>query len=85
MKTTRQIITTIGKETESKNIGNYTIELLSGKTITIRNTTGKYIVSTRTDVEVVEKRGYTYKVSKLIIRYNTGVEQILETVEERIK
>lgn len=84
--TTRQIVTTSGnKTTENKNIGNYTIELLSGKTITIRNTTSKYIVSTRTDVSTVTKNGKNYRVSTLIIKFNTGSEQILETVEERIK
>ena len=84
--TTREIITSAGnKQTESKYIGNYTIELLSGKTVTIRNTTSKYIVSTRTDVSYKERNGLTYKVSKLIITYNTGAEQILETVEERMQ
>lgn len=84
--TTREIITSAGnKQTESKYIGNYTIELLSGKTVTIRNTTSKYIVSTRTDISYKERNGLTYKVSKLIITYNTGAEQILETVEERMQ
>lgn len=84
--TTRQIITTkANSTTESKSIGNYTIELLSGKNITIKNTTAKYIVSTRTDVTTVEEDGKTYRISKLIITYNTGFEQILETVKERIK
>lgn len=83
--TTRHIITTAGAATESKNIGNYTIELLSGKNITIKNTTAKYIVSTRTDVTTLEENGKTYRISKLIITYNTGFEQILETVKERIK
>lgn len=84
--TTRQIVTTSGdKTTKSVNIGNYTIELLSGKTITIRNTTAKYIVSTRTDIKTTTRNGNTYKVSTLIITFNTGYEQILETVEERIK
>ncbi len=84
--TTREIITTTGNETtEQKNIGNYTIELLSGKTITIKNTTKRYIVSTRTDVEIIEENGYTYRVSKLIITYNTGFGQILETIKDRIK
>lgn len=84
--TTREIITTSGNiTTESKNIGNYTIELLSGKTITIKNTTKRYIVSTRTDVEIVEEKGYTYRISKLIITYNTGLGQVLETIKDRIK
>lgn len=83
--TTRQIITTKGNQsTENKHIANYTIELLSGKTITIKNTTSKYIVSTRTDTSIITKNGSKYKVSKLIIRYNTGAEQILEVVEEKI-
>ena len=58
---------------------------MSGKTGTIKNTTANYIVSTRTDVSTIEKNGGKYRVSKLIIRFNTGVEQILETMEERIK
>ena len=83
--TTRQIITTAGNTTTSnKHIANYTIELLSGKTITVKNTTSKYIVSTRTDVSEITRNGSKYKVSKLIIRYNTGAEQILEIVEEKI-
>lgn len=84
--TTRQIVTTSGdSSTENKNIGNYTIELLSGKTITIKNTTSNYIVSTRTDVTTTTRNDKTYRVSTLVITYNTGVEQILETLEERIK
>lgn len=84
--TTRQIVTTSGdSSTENKNIGNYTIELLSGKTITIKNTTSNYIVSTRTDVTTTTRNNKTYRVSTLVITYNTGVEQILETLEERIK
>ena len=83
--TTREIITTAGnKTTENKYIGNYTIELLSGKTITVQNSTSKYIVSTRTETSEITKNGSRYKVSKLIIRYNTGAEQVLETVEEKI-
>ncbi len=84
--TTRQIITTTGNHTtELKNLGNYTIELLSGDTITIKNTTSRYIVSTRTDIEIVEEKGCTYRISKLIITYNTGFEHVLETVKDRIK
>ena len=84
-KTTREIITTkSNKTTENKYIGNYTIELLSGKTITVKNSTSKYIVSTRTETSTITKNGSKYKVSKLIIRYNTGAEQILEVVEEKI-
>lgn len=83
--TTREIITTKGnKTTSNKYIGNYTIELLSGKTITVKNSTAKYIVSTRTESSQTTKNGSNYKISKLIIRYNTGAEQILEVVEEKI-
>lgn len=83
--TTREIITTkSNKTTENKYIGNYTIELLSGKTITIKNSTSKYIVSTRTDVSTITKNGNTYKVKQLVIKYNTGAEQILEIMEEKI-
>lgn len=83
--TTREIITTKSNTTTAnKYIGNYTIELLSGKTITVKNTTSKYIVSTRTETSETTRNGVKYKVSKLIIRYNTGAEQILEIVEEKI-
>ncbi|MEE0862777.1 MAG: hypothetical protein U0L79_07320 [Lachnospiraceae bacterium] len=84
--TTREIITTAGnKTTENKYIGNYTIELLSGKTITVQNSTSKYIVSTRTETSEITKNNAKYRVSKLIIKYSTGTEQVLETVEEKIQ
>ena len=79
----REIITTSGSTTEVQNIGFAYIELLSGSTVSIKTTTAKYIVSTRTDVSYTTKNGVKYKVSKLVIRYNTGDERVLETVEEK--
>ncbi len=81
--TRKEIITTSGNTTEAQNIGFAYIELLSGKTVSIKTTTAKYIVSTRTDVSYTTRNGVKYKVSKLIITYNTGDERTLETVEEK--
>lgn len=83
--TRREIITSAGSiSTEEKNIGYSYIELLSGSTVAIKSTTAKYIVATRTDVSYKTKNGAEYKVSKLIITYNTGDERTLETVEEKV-
>lgn len=81
--TKRQMITTSGLTTEAQNIGYSYIELLSGSVVSIKTTTAKYIVSTRTDVSYTTKNNVKYKVSKLIITYNTGDERTLETVEEK--
>ncbi len=80
----RQMITSAASgTTAAQNIGYSYIELLSGSTISIKSTTAKYIVSTRTDVSYKTKNDVKYKVSKLIITYNTGDERTLETVEEK--
>ncbi len=82
----REIITTKRKGTlKTSTIGYTNIELLSGKYVKLKCTNAKYIVSTRTDVQTVSKNNQTYEVSKLIITYNTGAEQILETVEKPVK
>ena len=82
--TKRELITSTGNATTKVvNIGYAYIELLSGSTVSIKTTTAKYIVSTRTDVSYTTKNGVDYKVSKLIITYNTGEERTLETVEEK--
>lgn len=84
--TKREMITSSGSNTtQIQNIGYSYIELLSGSTISIKCTTAKYIVSTRTDVSYTTKNNVKYKVSKLIITYNTGDERTLETVEEKCK
>ena len=84
--TRREIITSSqNSTTKETNIGYSYIELLSGSTISIKTTTSRYIVSTRTDVSYNTKNGVKYKVSKLIITYNTGEERTLETVEEKCK
>lgn len=78
-----EIITSAQKATKKPTTVGYTnIELLSGKYVKLKCTSDKYIVSTRTDVSDIEKNGKTYQVSKLIITYNTGAEQVLETVEK---
>lgn len=82
--TKRQIITSSGAtSTKSYTIGYMNIELLSGSVVKIKCTSSKYIISTRTDVSDIDKQGVKYKVYKLIITYNTGDEQVLETYEEK--
>lgn len=55
------------------------IELMSGKVVKIPCTTQRYIVSTQTDSSVVVKKKQKYTVKKLIVVFNTGEEQVLET------
>lgn len=69
---------------KNKNIPNAVIELLSGDVVTISCSTNKYIVSTRTEETQVQKNGHTYKTTKLIVTFNTGKEQTLETIEKRM-
>ena len=73
------------KTTVLKDLGYVYIELLSGDTVKIKTTSARYIVSTRTDISYTTKNGYRYEVSKLIIKFSTGTEQVLETVEKRLK
>ena len=82
--THRQIITSAGTATTSfRELGYYSIELLSGKIVKLKSTTSKYIVSTRTDVSYTTKNNANYKVSKLIVTFSDGTTQVLETVEEK--
>lgn len=81
----REIITSSQSATKKPSTIGYTnIELLSGKYVKLKCTSAKYIVLTRTDESDAEKNGKTYHVSKLIITYNTGDEQVLETVEKAV-
>ena len=81
----RQIVTSTGvSSTKSYSLGYMNIELLSGTTVKIKCTSSKYIVSTHTDKSQTTKNGVNYNVYKLIVRYNTGAEQVLETYEEKI-
>ena len=80
----KELITDGSKTYRVSKIPNATIELLSGDVVTISCSTNKYIVSTRTDKSTVQKNGHNYKVTKLIVLFNTGVEQTLETVEKKI-
>ncbi len=83
--TTKKYISSTDKgETTVTDLGYVYIELLSGSTVRVKTTSARYIVSTRTDVSIVTKKGYTYEVSKLIVTFSTGTEQVLETVEKRI-
>ena len=80
----KELITDGSKKYGVSKIPNATIELLSGDVVTISCSTNKYIVSTRTDESTVQKNGHNYKVTKLIVLFNTGAEQTLETVEKKI-
>ena len=80
----KELITDGSKTYGVSKIPNATIELLSGDVVTISCSTNKYIVSTRTDESTVQKNGHNYKVTKLIVLFNTGAEQTLETVEKKI-
>lgn len=80
----RELITDGSKNYGVSKIPNATIELLSGDVVTISCSTNKYIVSTRTDESTVQKNGHNYKVTKLIVLFNTGAEQTLETIEKKI-
>lgn len=80
----KELITDGSKTYGVSKIPNATIELLSGDVVTISCSTNKYIISTRTDESTVQKNGHNYKVTKLIVLFNTGAEQTLETVEKKI-
>lgn len=60
------------------------IVLLSGKVAEIECTTGRYIVSTRTDTYDKVKGKKKYNVRKLVVVFNTGEEQVLETIQKKI-
>lgn len=85
-ETSKKVLITNGESItyENKNIPNAVIELLSGDVVTISCSTNKYIVSTRTEETQTQKNGHNYKVTKLIVTFNTGREQTLETIEKRI-
>lgn len=81
----KELITDSNSPTyKNKSIQNAVIELLSGDVVTISCSTNKYIIATRTDESVVEKKGQRYRVSKLVIVFNTGDERTLETIEKKI-
>jgi hypothetical protein len=83
--TTRTFIpATSQNETTVTDLGYMYIELLSGGKVKVKCTTARYIVATRTDVSIVTKKGVKYEVSKLIVTFNTGAEQVLETSEKRM-
>ena len=85
-ETGKKVLITNGESItyEKKDIPNAVIELLSGDVVTISCSTNKYIVSTRTEETQTQKNGKNYKVTKLIVKFNTGNEQTLETIEKRI-
>lgn len=83
--TKRELITDPDNQVwQDSDIPNAVIELLSGDVVTISCSTSKYIVATRTDVSEIERNGHHYSVSKLVIIFNTGAEQVLETIEKKI-
>lgn len=83
-ETSKTLITNGNTPYNNAVIPNASIELLSGDVVTISCSTNKYIVSTRTDESQVTRNGHNYKVTKLVVIFNTGAEQTLETVEKKI-
>ena len=81
----KELITEKGGVTyKNVSIGNSSIELLSGNVVTIKCSTNNYIVETKTVESEVTKSGHKYKVTKLVVVFNTGKEQTVETIEKRI-
>lgn len=81
----RQIVTSSGQlDTKTYSLGYMNIELLSGSVVKIKCTSSKYIVSTHTELSAAKKNGVNYNVYKLVVTYNTGAQQVLETYEEKI-
>lgn len=69
---------------KNTSIPNAVIELLNGDVVTISCSTDNYIVATRTDTSTVNKNGSNYKILKLVVVFNTGKEQTLDTLEKKI-
>lgn len=80
--TKRELITNPDNQLwQDSDIPNAVIELLSGDVVTISCSTSKYIVSTQTIKEDIKRNGRLYEVKKLVVKFNTGATQVLETVE----
>ncbi len=73
-----------GRKYPVKDIEPAQIELLSGKKATVPCSTARYIKSTKTDSYNIKKNGNKYQVSELIVVFNTGEEQVLETIQKKI-
>ena len=80
--TRRELITDPDNQLwQDSDIPNAVIELLSGDVVTISCSTSKYIVATRTDKNNIMRNGQLYERKKLVVEFNTGATQVLETVE----
>lgn len=80
--TRRELITDPDNQLwQDSDIPNAVIELLSGDVVTISCSTSKYIVATRTEKNDIKRNGRLYEVKKLVVEFNTGATQVLETVE----
>lgn len=82
--TNKELILDSNQSWQDFDIPNAVIELLSGDVVTISCSASKYIVATSTKVSKIKRNGHHYKVSKLVIKFNTGAEQVLETIEKKI-
>lgn len=69
---------------EEEDLRNARIELLSGKVVTIVCTTERYIVSTKTETNMIKRQNRKYEVSKLVVEFSNGTKQVLETIEKKI-
>lgn len=75
----------LSTEVEEKDIGSANIELLSGNVATVKQTNLRFIEETYTENTNVERGGKSYLVSKLIVKFNTGELQVLETIEHPLQ
>ncbi len=67
-----------------KDIDSAKIDLLSGGVATVKQTNLRFIEETYTENSNIERNGRNYLVSKLIVKFNTGELQVLETIEHPV-
>lgn len=61
------------------------ITLSTGKTVTIKMTSARYITETFTEDTYYEDGGFTFLTSELKVLFNTGEIQVVETVVTRVQ
>lgn len=68
----------------TENIDNADIVLSTGSVVTVKCTTNRYITSTITNSYEVDRNDGKYCISELIVKFNTGEERVLETIQKKI-
>lgn len=61
------------------------ITLSTGKTVTIKMSSERYITETFTEDTYCEEGGFTFLISELKVLFNTGEIQVVETVMTRVQ